>query len=404
MNILYFGTVCDLNNYESLLKECNKKPTSATVVFETALLAGMKKNNANVEVWSFPMIPAFPGSKLLRFGGASEKLTCGYTCNWLNTVNLPVFKQLSRRLSARKAIKNWAKKNEGDGVILLYSIPPFMVKDVVKLSRKYNLKAAAIVPDLPQNMYINHRKNVVLYKLKQLYLRSSLKYQSLFDGYVYLTRHMKDVIAPGKPYIVLEGIHNSEAETGEIKPVEKSCPRSIMYAGRLHEKYGILNLLDAFELINDTEAQLWIFGDGTAVSEIENRAKKDDRIKYFGRLAYEEILEYEKRATLLINPRSVKDEFTKYSFPSKTIEYMHSGTPVLTTRLEGIPEEYNEYVFMADDNDPVLLSEAINEILALSDDELRKTGEKAKAFIINKKNEVVQSKSILDFLTMLSGD
>ena len=45
-----------------------------------------------------------------------------------------------------------------------------------------------------------------------------------------------------------------------------------------------------------------------------------------------------------MNPRSADAEYTKYSFPSKTIEYLATGVPVVMNRLPGIPEEYEYFV------------------------------------------------------------
>ena len=171
MNVLYFGTVCDLQNYEKILQKCKKKSSVATVVFETSLLSGFKNKNIKIDVHSFPMIPTFPDSNLLSFGGNYEDLSCGYKCRWLRTVNLPLFKQISRRLDARKQIKSWAKENRGTGIILSYSIPPFLAKDIIKLGKKYNLKTVAVVPDLPQNMYMNHQDNSLKYKLKLCHIK-----------------------------------------------------------------------------------------------------------------------------------------------------------------------------------------------------------------------------------------
>ena len=38
-----------------------------------------------------------------------------------------------------------------------------------------------------------------------------------------------------------------------------------------------------------------------------------------------------------VNPRQNNEEFTKYSFPSKTMEYLASGVPVVAYKLDGIP-------------------------------------------------------------------
>ena len=392
MKILYFGTVCNIEEYEKMLSGCKSRPSVASAVYETSLLSGMKSNCADIEIHSFPMIPIFPKSRWIYWGEKKEKLDCGYECTWLKTLNLPFLKQFFRKRSARKAIKKFIKENRENGVILTYSIPPFLAGDVIKYGKKYSVKTVAIVPDLPENMYINHKSGF----LKKMYLGRALKYQKEYDGYVYLTEAMSEKIAPEKQYIVVEGLLSEDM--GNSAEVEKSSPRAVMYAGRLHRKYGVMNLVDAFDSLSETDAELWLFGDGTAVSEIEERAKKNPKIKYFGRVSRNEILEYEKKATLLVNPRSVDEEFTKYSFPSKNIEYMYSGTPFLTTALEGIPKEYNDYLFIAENNNPETLAEEMKKILSMSDVALSEKGKKAQLFIANNKNSVVQSKRIIDFL------
>ncbi|MBQ4569530.1 MAG: glycosyltransferase [Ruminococcus sp.] len=401
MKILYLGTVCDFDKYEQLLKKCKTKPSVASVVFETAMMKGFAENGSDVQILSYPMIPTFPNSRSLFFGGHTENL-CGFPCRWLKTLNLPFVKQWSRRADARRAMKAWAKENRGDGVILTYSVPPFLIKDILQFSKRYELKAVAAIPDLLANMYINHKGCALVNSLKQLYLNRALKLQGEYDGYVYLTEAMREVVSLEKPYIVMEGILDRTDAAKEKTSV--SSPRVIMYAGGMHEKYGVLNLLDAFEQIEDTSAELWLFGEGTAVSEIQHRAKNNPRIRYFGSVKREEVLEYERKASLLVNPRSTKEGFTKYSFPSKTIEYMASGTPLLTTKLEGIPQEYSDYVFTVRDNDAVLLKEALNKALSLSDAELKSKGKAAQKFVYEHKNAKSQVGRIIKFLEKLSGE
>ena len=400
MEILYLGTVCNLEKYKKILDKCRKKPTVATAIFESALLEGFSENNADIQILSYPMIPTFPDSPYFYFGGHVQDVVAGYNCYWLQTINLPLLKQLSRRFDACRAIKRWAKKHAGEGVFLLYSIPPFLAKDIIKFSKKYSIKTAVIVPDLLQNMYINHKINPLVNSFRQLYLNPALNLQGDFDGYIYLTEAMKETVAPQKPYIVMEGVLNKRTfdQIENSLSLGKASPKAVMYAGRLHEKYGVINLLDAFDMLGDLDIELWLFGEGTAVEEIRRRGKRNLRIRYFGSVSHEEILQYEKKATLLVNPRSSAEEFTKYSFPSKTIEYMFSGTPLLTTKLSGIPKEYFEFVFSVEDNTPLLLSEAMRKILSLPEELLLEKGSSARQFILTNKKAIKQSERILNFL------
>ena len=55
--------------------------------------------------------------------------------------------------------------------------------------------------------------------------------------------------------------------------------------------------------------------------------------------------EWIRRADVLVNPRPNEGEYTKYSFPSKNIEYLLSGNPVVGYMLSGMPEDYRRFVY-----------------------------------------------------------
>ena len=388
MKIFYFGTVCNLTNYEKMMLNCKAKSTVAGIVFESALLSGLKELDVEMDIYTYPMFPSFPTFPKIFFKKKIEELDCGYKCTWLRTCNLPVLKQIVRRIDGRLALKKWLKQNQGqECAVLTFAIPPFIVKDIIKLSRKYNVKCFAIITDLLRDMYMNENYSRLVSEIKQLYLHQAIRYQGEYDAYVYLTKEMSEVINPQKPYVVVEGIADIRyAKKADIK--EKTTPASIMYAGMLHKKYGILNLIEAFCKLKNDDIELWLFGDGSCVQEIKEYCMLNDKIKYFGNTPREKVLEYERKASLLINVRDPEDTFTQYSFPSKTIEYMLSGTPMLTTRLPGIPEEYFEYLFSVSDVSVETITKKLEEILCYSQEDLCEFGNRAQEFIIqNKKSD-----------------
>lgn len=395
MKIFYFGTVCNLKNYENFISNSKTKPTVAGIVFESNLLRGFKEFEVDMDIYTYPMFPTFPTFSKIFLNKKVEDLDCGYKCTWLRTCNLPVIKQIVRRFDGRRALKKWLKQNkEQECAVLTFAIPPFLAKDIIKLSRKYDVKCFAIITDLLRDMYMNETHSRLVSAAKQLYLHQATLYQGEYDAYVYLTKEMSEVINPQKPYVVVEGVADLHcAKKPEVN--EKAKPAAIMYAGMLHKNYGILNLIDAFCKLNKADTELWLFGDGSCVQEIKEYCRLNDKIKYFGNTSRDQVLEYERKATLLINVRDPEDSFTKYSFPSKTIEYMVSGTPVLTTRLQGIPEEYFEYVFSLSDVSVEGIYAKLSEILDYSQDDLCGLGERAQNFIIqNKKPRDVGRKII----------
>jgi glycosyltransferase involved in cell wall biosynthesis len=163
-----------------------------------------------------------------------------------------------------------------------------------------------------------------------------------------------------------------------------------------------MNLVEAVQRLDRQDFRLDIYGDGDCRDEIIKISKVDNRIKYCGQKPRNEILKKQQEVFLLVNPRTSEGEFTKYSFPSKTMEYLASGTPTLIYRLPGIPDEYYEHCFALEDSSIETLSHKINEILDLSGQELSRMGNEARQFILDNKNPVKQVGKLNSILEKLN--
>jgi glycosyltransferase involved in cell wall biosynthesis len=179
---------------------------------------------------------------------------------------------------------------------------------------------------------------------------------------------------------------------------KKTSPRVCFYAGGVSKQYGLSNLVEGFRKADLANARLHIYGPGDYVEELESIAAEDDRIFYGGMLLNTEIVDKEQEAALLVNPRPTDEEYVKYSFPSKTMEYMASGTPVLTTVLPGMPREYHPYVYLLEDETADGIAAKLQKVLASSDGELFRKGMEARTFVLEQKNNVIQAQKILDML------
>ena len=104
-----------------------------------------------------------------------------------------------------------------------------------------------------------------------------------------------------------------------------------------------------------------------------------------------------REVDLLVNPRPSSAEFCKYSFPSKTMDYMASGVPVLMTRLPGLPSDYRERVFFIEDESPEGVAAALERVLSQSDEALLAFGDEARRFVLSEKNHLAQTARLLDF-------
>ena len=85
---------------------------------------------------------------------------------------------------------------------------------------------------------------------------------------------------------------------------------------------------------------------------------EDPRICYFGAVSPEEAARIRMRASVLVNPRTSEGRYTRYSFPSKTLEYLLGGRPVVAYLLPGIPEEYRSYLIVPSREDADALASA----------------------------------------------
>ena len=76
---------------------------------------------------------------------------------------------------------------------------------------------------------------------------------------------------------------------------------------------------------------------------------------------------------------------------------MVSGTPFVTTKLEGIPKEYYNYIYVVKYEDTDIIK-TIQEILNSNEKEIEAFGINARNFILKNKNPQEQVKKINNFL------
>ena len=403
MKIYYIGNICSEESFQEITKKSRVKPSVSGQVFEYSLLNGLAiGKKTELSIHTFLTVACYPDGSYLFIPRKKEKLKNGLTVTWYPSVNLPVLKQWGYSLSSFFSLFAWLIKNRKvkDKAILCYSIFSCVAKPAQWLGHRFHTEVSAIVTDLPA-FHFSLRKVSGLRKwYSSFFIKSLIRCQDNFDNYIFLTEQMNLAVNTRHvPYMVMEGICDSSIVWGE-KNLQRV--KSVMYAGMVNQKHRIKMILDAFMSL-EGNYELWIFGTGDYEKETLNYTQTDNRIKYFGRVDRQTVLDYERRASLLINVRDSEEEYTKYSFPSKTIEYMASGTPVLTTRLAGIPEEYFKYCYVLEDESVKGLSKRLQELLSYDSTELSAMGESASRFVKENKSAEMQGERVLNFLKGTQG-
>lgn len=392
--ILFLGGFYPDELYNSIAKNSKRGLQVAANNFQKSVIKGLEGNLKKFNVVSSPFISTYPfGYKKIYFKG-SEITGLNYSGKCISFINLPIINNKKTKLT--KELFEWYKNTPGEKCIIIYSLISTLMDAAIELKEAFpELALCQIVTDIPEFMGANKvYKLLGMKKKNDKWIENNLEY---IDSFVLLTSAMADYLNINhKPFIVVEGIYNSSKNIESYS--ETSKDKIILYTGALAEKYGIIKLLDAFDSIAHDDYKLWICGAGECVQEVQKRSEKDSRIKYWGLLPVSEILIMQKKATVLVNPRPSGGEYVKYSFPSKTMEYLASGTPSIMNELEGVPSEYYDYCFVPKDETVNKLSEIIQEVCLMSTKERKKNGLRASQFIIKQKNHIVQTKKIIDLV------
>lgn len=367
-----------------------------------SIVRGLSLCKGYIKVVNLPYVGAYPYFyKSLYVGDCKFGDNCNIDGEGIRFFNFVGIKNFSRYINAKKALLSWVTRNEEDKVIIVYAIHTPFLKAVHDVKQRYpQIKVCLIVPDLPEFMVEN--SNYILSIFRKINQKILLKCYSSVDAYVLLTKYMVEKLPMNnKRWIVLEGIFNPNEVFLKVKKVVNDEIKTIFYSGTLAKRYGILNLLHAFLLIDNPNYRLAICGDGDARVEVEQASSLDSRILYMGQLPRNKVLELQENANLLVNPRTGDGEFTKYSFPSKTMEYLASGTPVLMYKLDGIPDEYYKYCFSIEETTVEALKMKIVDILNMDDNNLTLKGKMARQFIFDQKNPRTQCMKIVSLLNCL---
>lgn len=384
MKVIYVSSVISELKMNLIIKNSKNKPLQSIQKFHRLICEGLVKNGIQVKTLSSIPMSQKISSKFFWFDKKENRNGVEYT--YIPFINSKIIRQIFTFFGIVLKVIRESFKEKKEKVFICDILNTTIATSTLILSRILKFKCLAVVTDLPRDIGkgLNRKINELL--------------QSKYDGYIILTQAMNEVInKKKKPYIIIEGIANEKMKNIENKIEDKYKNKVCLYAGGLYEKYGVKTLIEAFLQIKDDNIELHLYGTGELEQEI--KSIEDKRIKFFGVVTNEKVVQEELKATLLINPRFTNQEYTKYSFPSKNMEYMASGTPILTTKLPGMPKEYYDYIYTFEKEDVNGFKTKLEEILSYDKETLAKKGMVAKKFVMKEKNNVVQAKKIIEFIT-----
>lgn len=389
MKILFLGGVFDLSHQDEIILKTKTYVEYAANAFQIKLLNGLQVLNNDIEVISAPFLGAYPYAYEDCYfrGFQSSDDQSGF--KYVHFFNIWGFRNLSRSKNLIKAVKPFAQDKSDGKIIIIYS-PHTPLLEAACYAKKIDAKIrlCMIVPDLPQYMNLSANKSLLYRLAKKVDIQRFYQLNKKIDGYMILTEPMRDMLAiSSKPYIVVEGIFDNSLMPHKEPAILKNPDqhRTIVYTGKLNESFGVMKLVKAFKQIQDNKISLVICGSGELTNEIADYAKSDTRIKLMGQVSMTEAKEYVNNASVLVNPRQNNDSYTMYSFPSKVIDYLSSGNPVVAYKLDGMPDIYSEFMYIVENNTIESLATAIKAALYDSDENKRAKTRRAHDYLLNQR-------------------
>ena len=348
MNIVYFTTAQDYNDYNEYLKIWPYPINASMQMFHNRLIRSISLRN-HVDVIS--LRPFSKQDCLVKALLKDERITNQIHWHYLSV----------RRTKLGRFSFTWAQiekilaKIDKNSIIVTDTINSNVFTLAVYAAKRKHMPIVGVCTNTPSNITGTKRS----YALNVLNLSKRL------DGTIALTPALNDLYnEKGKPSITIEGL----VEDYLPYPIENKYGKYFLYSGSLYEKYGIYNLIQAFNELNLPDYKLLICGHHEGKVFLETIRRKKN-IRYLGALTNQECILLQENAVANINPRPFNEDLDRFTVPSKVLEYFNSKRPTISTKSSRLFKLFEQDAIWMKTGSVEDIKEAINTLLALSKDD-----------------------------------
>lgn len=379
MDVLFLCGFFEEQYEPEISKKTRAWMENAANTFQKRILQGMK-GKVNLTIVSAPFVGAWPQAydDVIFRGFQGEK---SENVRYVSFLNIWGVRNYSRASAMKRAVRSFlASSTASKKAVIVYSPhTPFLEAGLYAKKIEPSVHVCMIVPDLPQYMNLKNEKRGLYDFLKKFDINKFNRLCKDVDSFVVLTKYMVDSLKiASRPYEIIEGIADENK-----KKSDHPKGKTFAYAGKLVEAFGAKRMIEAFEMLEDADAVLDICGGGELKAYIERESQRDRRIRYHGIVSASDAGQILDQADVLINPRQNTEEYTKYSFPSKNIEYLQTGNAVIAYLLSGMPAIYERFIIEPENDTVEALADAMKRALRLTSDEKDCMYELAAEYISN---------------------
>jgi glycosyltransferase involved in cell wall biosynthesis len=384
-----------------------EKPAFQTAAFSRAgqiyqreMLEGLRRAGLPTsEIVSIIPIPSYPRSDRLWIGACREEIIEDTEVRLLPFLNVSPVKQIMIGFMTIIELIRWGWRNRRAPSLVVFTynltVPPGLFTLVG--AKLIGAKAVAALCD------IDVPGQTVPFSLPwRLNYWIQRKLIPHFDGHVVAADAIADDFLGNRQYVRVEGGIAEQQVSSTRDPITPERPPNpsftVGFAGRVDETNGIPALLEAFSLLEGDQYRLCVAGAGPLAQQVKDAASKDSRIEYKGLIPLDQVRALYSSSDVLINMRMTGHRNTRYFFPSKMIEYLASGTPVISTCTGHIEKEFGEFVFLLRDETPKGLAAAIWQAARLDPEVRGQTGQRAQKYMTTHKTWNSQSKRVAQYI------
>ena len=380
MKIIYFTTACEKEDYISFSKNWNTSLNTSIQNLHNRLIRSLALTH-EVEVIS---IRPF-SKKYCKLKGLPSALTNEGKITWhyLEIKRHKVARFLSAKRQAKKLL---SKMNLKDCIILTDTLNPYILNSSTSLAKKYNLPIIGICNNTPSGIH-NTGKS---------YTQFLLSMADDLSGYIAMTSGLNDLYNErSRASLILEGVNESKYKEFDTKKYGKY----IFYNGSLEEKYGVYDLIKAFNELNREDLKLVITGyHNFEESKFSSAIMGNPNIIHLGMLDADKILSLENGALMNVNPCPYTEDFDRYLIPVNMLDYLASNTITVSVKNNRLQKYFDEDCIWVNSSDEEDLVNGMKKALDMKKDEKNRIVKKATMDMNKNYSMAIVNKKIILFL------
>ncbi|QIB52605.1 glycosyltransferase [Pseudomonas sp. OIL-1] len=399
MKVLLVGFCVNAEYFEKYTAD-DALPQVAAFKLESRFLRALRLGGAAVRSISTVAVSTYPRNPHVLLPSHALVSSEGNIGQIIPLINLPVLKLASRFIGTLCALILQTRAE--NSIVCLYSAHTPNLLAAYLHSVLTSSPFFVYVPDLPVYMDMGVKRSFALKWMKKIDVKIIDFLLAKAAGIIVASEHMaRDSVAwKHVPFLVIEGISDDTAAAQDDYPntlPDCSGKKIIFYAGSVNKAYGIVELVEGFKK-SGSSYELWLCGRGDLEEYLEMESTSCSTIRYLGFLPPRHAHAIQRRAALLALTRDPAEKYTRYSFPSKILEYLSSGVPVMSTKLDGIPSEYYQYLNVVEEFSVDGIARTIESLDRADCDTLFNKASGAREWLLNEKTSGAVGQRIVSFM------